>query len=54
MSALMDKIKDDSDRKVLETKAKFTVKLRELKKINLNLKGELGSYKMKSKVLVLT
>jgi len=50
MLALMDKIKDDSEQEVLKKKAEFMAKLRELKKINLNLRGELGSYKMKSKV----
>lgn len=49
MTVLMDKIKDDADREVLEKKADFSAKIRELKKINLNLRGELGSFKMKAK-----
>lgn len=52
MSTLLNKIKDESDREVAEKKVEFMVKLRQLKKINLNLRGELGSYKMKSKVWV--
>lgn len=52
MSTLMDKIEDDADREVLEKKAEFMAKLRELKKINLHLRGELGSYKMKAKAYV--
>lgn len=52
MSELMHKIEEDADREVLENKADFVTKLRELKKINLNLRGELGSYKMKSKACV--
>ncbi|XP_029345595.1 cilia- and flagella-associated protein 57-like [Acyrthosiphon pisum] len=49
MSDLMNKIEEDADREVLEKKADFVNKLRELKKMNLNLRGELGSYKMKAK-----
>lgn len=52
MSDLMDKIEEDADREVSEKKANFVTKLRELKKINLNLRGELGSYKMKAKACV--
>jgi len=52
MSDLMHKIEEDADREVLEKKADFVNKLRELKKINLNLRGELGSYKMKAKACV--
>lgn len=52
MTTLMDKIEDDTEREVLEKKAEFIAKIRELKKINLNLRGELGSFKMKAKVLV--
>lgn len=52
MSALMDKIKEDADREVLEKKTDFVTKLRELKKINLNLRSELGSFKMKAKAWV--
>jgi len=48
----MYKIEEDADREVLEKKADFVNKLRELKKINLNLRGELGSYKMKAKACV--
>lgn len=49
MSELMDKIEEDADQKVLEKEADFKAKLRELKKTNLNLRGELGSYKMNAK-----
>lgn len=49
MSARVSKIEEDADREVLGKKSDFTAKLRELKKINLNLRGELGSYKMKAK-----
>lgn len=52
MSALMETIKDDAEREVLEKKTEFMAKLRDLKKINLNLRGELGSYKMKAKAWV--
>jgi len=52
MSDLMYKIEEDADREVLEKKADFVNKLRELKKMNLNLRGELGSYKMKAKACV--
>lgn len=52
MSDLMSKIEENADREVLEKKAEFMNKLRELKKINLNLRGELGSYKMKAKACV--
>lgn len=49
MSILINKIKKDTDQEVLDKKADFLTKLRELKKINLNLRGELGSFKMKAK-----
>ncbi|KAF0763554.1 cilia- and flagella-associated protein 57 [Aphis craccivora] len=49
MTDLMHKVEEDADREVLEKKANFVTKLRELKQINLNLRGELGSYKMKAK-----
>lgn len=49
MSELIDKIEEDAEQKVLEKKADYKVKLRELKKINLNLRSELGSYKMNAK-----
>lgn len=52
MTTLMDEIEEDADREVLEKKSEFMAKLRELKKINLNLRGELGSYKMKAKAYV--
>lgn len=52
MSAHLDKIEEDADREVLEKKADFVTKLRELRKINLNLRGELGSFKMKAKAWV--
>lgn len=45
----MNKIKEDADQAILEKKTDFETKLRELKKINLKLRGELGSYKMKAK-----
>lgn len=49
MSLLMNKIKDDANQEILQKKTEFMTKLRELKKINLNLRGELGSFKMKAK-----
>jgi hypothetical protein len=52
MSVCVSKIEEDADREVLEKKAEFAAKLRDLKKINLNLRGELGSYKMKAKAWV--
>lgn len=52
MSELIDTIKDDSEREILEKKTECLAKLRDLKKINLNLRGELGSYKTKAKVWV--
>lgn len=52
MSSLMNKIKDDADNEILKKKTDFMTKLRELKKINLNLRGELGSFKMKAKAQV--
>lgn len=52
MSDLIYKVKEDADRELSEKKADFVNKLRELKKINLNLRGELGSYKMKAKAYV--
>lgn len=52
MTILMNKIKEDAEREVLKKRADFVAKLRELKKINLNLRGELGSFKMKAKALV--
>lgn len=52
MTVLMDKIEDDADQEVMEKKSEFMEKIKELKKINLNLRGELGSFKMKAKALV--
>jgi len=49
MAELMSKVKEDAVQEVLEKKADFVAKLRELKKMNLNLRGELGSYKMTAK-----
>lgn len=49
MTELMDKIEGEANQEILEKEADFKAKLRELKKINLNLRGELGSYKMKAK-----
>lgn len=49
MSKLMNTIGKNADKEVLDKKAGFEAKLRELKKINLNFRGELGSYKMKAK-----
>lgn len=49
MSVRVSKIEEDANREVLEKNNEFAAKLRDLKKINLNLRGELGSYKMKAK-----
>lgn len=49
MSTLMNTIENNADKEVSDKKAGFEAKLRELKKINLNIRGELGSYKMKAK-----
>lgn len=49
MSKLMNTIGKNANKEVSDKKAGFEAKLRELKKINLNIRGELGSYKMKAK-----
>ncbi|XP_050527908.1 cilia- and flagella-associated protein 57-like [Daktulosphaira vitifoliae] len=45
---LMEQIEDDVDRDFLEKKTNYLTKIRELKKININLRGQLGTYKMKT------
>ncbi|XP_050438770.1 repetitive organellar protein-like isoform X2 [Adelges cooleyi] len=48
--ALLDQIEDDVDKEFLQKKTNYLTKIRELKKVNMNLRGELGSYKMKTKL----
>ncbi|XP_050424212.1 cilia- and flagella-associated protein 57-like [Adelges cooleyi] len=49
MSLSMQQMKEETEKAVLERKNYFIAKLKELKKINLSLRSELGSYKMKAK-----
>ncbi|XP_050525213.1 cilia- and flagella-associated protein 57-like isoform X2 [Daktulosphaira vitifoliae] len=47
----INKIENDTEQLVLKQSKDYNIKLKELKKINLSLKSELGSYKMKIKAI---
>lgn len=47
MKQRVKKIENDTERAVLKQSKDYSIKLKELKKMNLSLKSELGSFKMK-------